>query len=96
MCVIHSGVECKQLIIILDKLYIIVFPYALMVRLSDIEGDTSDLQTFINTLDASKQNYIVNAQVEGGQVVLGGLFLNKIDTKDNHRHRQSFYEAWGE
>ncbi len=54
-----------------------------MARLSNTGGETSDLQTAVNTLNANKQNSITNAPVEDGQAVLDGASLNKIGIKDD-------------
>ena len=57
--------------------------YALLARLSNLEGDASDLQTTVDALVTIKQDTINNAQVSGGQALKDGLFLNKIGTKDD-------------
>ncbi len=54
-----------------------------MARLSNIESDASDLQTAVDTLRVNTQDVFKNAEVVEGQAVLGGVFLNKIGTKDN-------------
>ena len=56
--------------------------YALLARLSNLEGDASDLQTTIDALSVNKQDTIKNAEVSDGQAIKNGLFLNKIGTKD--------------
>ena len=56
--------------------------YALLARLSNLEGDASDLQTTIDALSVNKQDTIKNAEVSDGQAIKNGLLLNKIGTKD--------------
>ena len=58
--------------------------YTLMARLSNLEGDASDLQTAIDSLNTVKQNKISNADVVG-QACLDSdnATLNKIDVKDD-------------
>ena len=80
--VVHSILEYKE-IIILDKLYINMSSYGFNASLSSIESNTDDSQTSVNELDTSKQDIITNAPVLGGQAILDGLFLNKIDTKNS-------------
>ena len=57
--------------------------YALLARLSNVEGSADDLEASIASLSASKQDNIQNATVMEGQAVLNGTRLNKIGTKDN-------------
>ena len=57
--------------------------YALMARLGNLEGDASDLQTAVDSLNTSKQNRINNAPVSEVQAVLDGSVLNKIGVKDD-------------
>ena len=54
-----------------------------MARLSNLEGDASDLQTTVDSLSANKQDTITNAPVSEGQAVLDGVLLNKIGVKDD-------------
>ena len=49
--------------------------------MSNIEGDTSDLQTALDTLSVKRKDTITNAEVVEGQAVLYGVSLNKIGTK---------------
>ena len=58
--------------------------YTLIARLSNLEGDASDLQTAIDSLNTVKQNKISNADVVG-QALLDSdnATLNKIDVKDD-------------
>ena len=46
--------------------------------MSNLEGDASDLQTAVDTLNTHKQNKIGNAETVDGQAVLDGVSLNKI------------------
>ncbi len=57
--------------------------YALTARFSNIDDDTSDLQTEVDELRVNKQDTITNAGVAQGQAVLDGVSLKKIVTKDN-------------
>ena len=57
--------------------------YALLARLSNLEGDASDLQTAVDALSTNKQDTINNAAVSGGQAIKVGSLLNKIGTKDD-------------
>ena len=57
--------------------------YALLTRLSNLEGDASDLQTTVDALVTNKQDTINNAEVSDGQAIKDGSFLNKIGTKDS-------------
>ena len=57
--------------------------YALLARLSNLEGDASDLQTAIDSLGTNKQDTINNAPVVEGQAIKVGSVLNKIGTKDS-------------
>ena len=56
--------------------------YALLARLSNVEGSADDLQNTINSLDVSKQDNLENANVAGGQAIKIGSVLNKIGTQD--------------
>jgi hypothetical protein len=51
----------------------IMSSYALLARLSSVEGSTDDLQTARASLEATKQDTIDNAQVIGVQAILDGL-----------------------
>ena len=59
--------------------------YALIARLSTVEGETSDLQAALDALSINKQNNITNATVSEGQALLGSnnTTLNKIGVKDD-------------
>jgi hypothetical protein len=66
----------------LDKLCI-TSSYTSLVRLSNLEGDASDLQTAVDTLNANRQNTFANALVAEGQTVLDCASLNKIGIQDD-------------
>ena len=57
--------------------------FALLGRLSTLEGDASDLQTAVDALSTNKQDTITNAPVSEGQAIKVGSLLNKIGTKDS-------------
>jgi len=56
--------------------------YGFFARLSNIENDTTDLQTSLASLDAEKEDSLSNANVVGGQPIKVGSILNKIGAKD--------------
>ncbi len=72
-------------IIFLDKLDTIMSSYALVARLSNLEGGASDLQTDADTLNANNRNTITNTlDVERqAQAVSDGVSLNKIGIQDD-------------
>ena len=51
--------------------------------MSYIEGDAAGAWASVGLLTASKQDNIFNANVEEGQAIKYGVYLNKIDEKDN-------------
>ena len=57
--------------------------YALLARLSNLEGDAGTLQTTVDALSISKQDAITNAPVVEGHAIKVGSVLNKIGTKDS-------------
>ena len=57
--------------------------YVLLARLSNLEGDASDLQTTVDALSINKEDTINNAPVSEGQAIKVGSALNKIGSKDS-------------
>ena len=80
----HSFYITVSEFIISYMLYIIMSSYALIARLTNVEDDTSDLQTAVDALSLNKQNNITNATVSEGQALLGSdnATLHKIGVKD--------------